>query len=173
MTWLLEEPLAIGLAGLVAGACAVAITARQGRNAMLAAIGITTLVTLLLLVFERWVVTDVEKVEAELASLVVALEANDKLAVLDHLSSAGPLFRRQAKRYLDRVRVRQARVGSDLKIVINQLTIPPSATARFLGRVTFNDAQGTTGYQNLVQRFTLHYRQQEDRWRIVRYEHGE
>jgi hypothetical protein len=117
---------------------------------------------------EKLVVTDRERVEAELDALARALEANDDQRVLSHIHSSAARVREYARSMLPQVQIREARVTGDLEIVVNRLTNPPTARADFVGRIDLS-TDGVARHP-IVRRFRLDFQQEGDRWLVAGYE---
>lgn len=170
MTLLFENPYVILIGGLLLVALFVVLLVQSGRGEFLyAALGVAGL-CLLLLAVEWFVVTEREEVEQTLDSLAAALETNQVPQVLEFLAPDAPRIRSDAEQRLPAVEVQDANIGSDLTIVINELTSPPSAQATFTGRIHVKDKTGTFPYENFVRRFTVQLRKENGRWLLYDYE---
>ncbi|NLE37908.1 MAG: hypothetical protein GX621_07775 [Pirellulaceae bacterium] len=108
-----------------------------------------------------------EQVEAELDALAAAIAANDADAVRGHLSPAADRRTRdRAEWALANFTFSEAKV-SRLEIEVNELTSPPSAKARFTGRIRASDRSGLISDAPGVRDFTVDFRREGDRWLIV------
>jgi hypothetical protein len=168
MTWFVESPwpsLAIGAAIEVALVIALLRTARA---AFLAPILLVAALTIGMLLVERAVVTQSEEVQDALDGVAKALEANDVQAVLAAFSPNSPRLA-EVRSALARFEVSDAGIGGDLQIRFNPLTIPPSATAYFTGRVQGKDKRGVVPYENLFRKFKVTLHHEGDRWLIADY----
>ncbi|HBO45584.1 MAG TPA: hypothetical protein DD670_16975 [Planctomycetaceae bacterium] len=167
MVALLESPMPVLFAGVIAVAIlAVAFVNTQRAVFLLAIVG-AVLLTLLGLAIEHLVVTPREEVEAELDALAAAMVANDAPAVLGHMSpSVDSRTRARAEWALARFTIQEAKV-SNLTIEVNDLTSPPSAKARFKGFIRVADTQGLIPGGQALLNFTVDYRREGDRWLIV------
>ncbi len=74
MNWLLESPWPILIAGATVEVALIVALVRTGRAALLAAIAGTAVLTGMLLIVERIVVTETERVEATLDEISTTLE---------------------------------------------------------------------------------------------------
>lgn len=169
MQWITEDVTwLIGL-GIVVVAILAVVLFRTGRGAvMFAMVGVLALV-LGGVVVERAVVTEREEVEHTLDSLTSALLSNDLPAVLDHLAPEASYARDMANTHLPQVEISEARVR-DLDITVNRLTSPPTAEANFRGIMSIKDLRGQFPYEHYLQRFTVRFRREGDRWLLVDYE---
>ena len=121
-----------------------------------------------LLLVEWFVVTEHERVEAALYGIAAALEADDVPGVVSHLSPTVPALQVEAQARLEHVRIREVVIG-DLKISFNKLASPPAATATFLGRLNVDVRRGGP-LGNVVGRFKVSLRKEDDRWLVRGYE---
>jgi ketosteroid isomerase-like protein len=121
-----------------------------------------------LVLVERSIVTERERVEMVLAGLADALPTDDHAAIMAHLT---PAAQSKAARPLAIFKITKANVGNDLEITINELTSPPSARATFTGRLDIESRRGGEYKQPVVRRFTLVFVRDGDRWLLDDYEH--
>jgi hypothetical protein len=169
MTWFVESPwpsltLGIGLEVILA-----IYLVRSGRAIVIAAMVGVLALTAGLVVLERIVVTESEQVEDTLDEIAQALVANDSSAVLALFSSNSPR-RAEVQSAMSRVKVSEAKIGGDLEVRLNPLTVPPSASAYFIGHVQVKGARETIPYEHLVRKFKVTLHKQGDRYRVFDYE---
>ncbi len=170
MNLLFENPYVILIGGLLLVGLFVLLLVQSGRPEFLyAAIGCAGL-CLAILMMEWLVVTEREEVEQTLDELAAALETNQIPRVLEFLALDAPRIRGDAEQRLPAVEIQDANVGGDLKIVINELMSPPSATATFTGRIHVKDRTGVFPYENFVRRFSVQLRKQNGRWLLYDYD---
>jgi hypothetical protein len=168
MAWLTEDPTAILLAiGAIAVGIIIAIL-KTGRGLYLTWLGGVVLLALLVIVIERYVVTDREKVEDTLYGAAAALEANDVEGVASYLASAGEALEREVRSRMRTMEVRKARIVSDLRIEFSPLETPPKAIATFLGRVEFKAA--SVPLEQYLGRFKIQLVKEGDRWLVQSYD---
>jgi hypothetical protein len=151
----------------------VLLNTRSGR--VVAAMGIVSLVVLVMLLVEWLVVTDREAVQNTLAEIETALEANDAGRVLSHLAPESTGMRDAVERYMGRIEITEANVGGDLKITLNRATPRPSARTEFTGRISFEPRNPgeLAPYRNYVRKFTVYLEQRDDRWVVTNYDSAE
>ncbi|MBN1589661.1 MAG: hypothetical protein JW888_09110 [Pirellulales bacterium] len=166
MVTLVESPVPILFAGIVAVAILGIVFFNTGRAVFLLAMAGAVALTLAGLGIEYLVVTDREEVETALDALANAMEANDCDAAVACLSPSATETRARARWAFARFRVDEANV-SDLKIEVNNLTSPPSAEARFKGLIKVHDRKGEAPYGSALFDFTLDYRKEGDRWLVT------
>ncbi|MBN2023247.1 MAG: hypothetical protein JW809_10700 [Pirellulales bacterium] len=173
---LLESPIPILFAGLVAIVALGAAFLGSRRVVFLAGIGAALAVVLLGVLVERLVVTEREEVENTLQDLAEALSADNadldaKIArVLGFLAPSAVQTRAHAEWALQRYTVKTATV-TNLKVTINHLTSPPSAECEFKGLITVADRTGLIPERPHPVHFTAKFRRHGDRWLLM--EHTE
>jgi hypothetical protein len=116
---------------------------------------------------ESLVVTDTERVEAAIYGAADAVEENDLDRLLaDYISPRAIYARRLASDTLAQFKITSAKI-SNLRIAINYLTSPPTAEAKFIGTVRFEDRKGRIPYRHYPARLTLPLELEGDRWMVV------
>jgi len=127
---LLENPTPIWAVGAVlATLTALIFLARRNLPSLFALVGVVVL-TLLLVLVERIIVTEREEVEAAVYRLAAAVEANDLPAVLAHLDPASIKPTSDAKTLLLRLKIAKAHVGGTLSVDVDSSINPHQATSR-------------------------------------------
>ncbi len=169
MTLLVESPWpAVLMCTVLLIICGV-VFLRTGRTVVLGVMAGIVVALAAMVVLERTIVTETEEVEDTLHGIAENLAANDKAAVLASFVPGSP-YQAQSRSALDRVTVESASVGADLKVVINKLTSPPTATTYFTGRIHASDNRGQIPYENYIRKFKVRLERHGDRWLIVDYE---
>src|SRR5688500_3086338 len=115
MTWLVEDAWMIVWCCLALGIVVVLLLLQLSRGYALLGLVCMALVTGGLLLIERLVVTDKERVENTLFELAEALMNNDAPTAIKYLSPSS-VKRDEAGFYLRQIKVSKARIGSDLKV---------------------------------------------------------
>ena len=134
MATLLENPVPICAVGAVlATLCGLAFLARRNLPSLLAFAGVVG-ATLLLVLVERWVVTDREEVEAAVADLLKAIEENDLPMVLAAIDPAATEVRSDAETLMPRVKVEDTGATS-LRVEVHTAAERQTAVAKFRGKV--------------------------------------
>ena len=168
MVIFLESPWPILFIGIAVEAVLAVVLLRTGRGAVLwGMIGVAAFVLLGLLI-EWLVVTEREAVEHTLDACVAAVEANNVEQLLSYISPSAQQARNDARSVLGRVEVEKAWIN-DLEIMINHLTSPPAATARFQAIAKGSDRKGEFPYKPIAQRVTVELRQENARWLVAGY----
>ncbi|MFV2065629.1 MAG: hypothetical protein ACC645_01515 [Pirellulales bacterium] len=170
MTWLVEDPLPIVLAGIAAEVVLLVILFQTGRGlVMLGMLGVL-MVTGLLLAIEWLVVTDRERVEGALYGIASALERHDTEGVLSRIASDATELRGEIEARLARHQIAEARIGGHAEVTFNRLTNPPSATARFFARFKLRGGGGDLPDGNFAGRFTVRLVEEEGQWKVAGYQ---
>jgi hypothetical protein len=168
MSWLTEDPTVILLAiGVIAVGIIIAIL-KTGRGLYLTWLGGLVLLAFLVIVVERYIVTDREKVEDTLYGAAAALEAGDVEAVASYLAASGEALEREVRSRMRTTEIRQARIVSDLRIDFSPLETPPKAIASFLGRVEFKAT--SVPLEQYLGRFKIQLVKEGERWLVQSYE---
>jgi hypothetical protein len=171
MAWLTEDPTVVLLAlGVVAAGIIVAIL-KTGRGLYVIWLGGVVLLALLVIVIDRFVVTDREKVEDTLYCAAAALEANDIEATASYLAASGEALQREVRSRMRTMEVRKARIVSDLRIEFSPLEIPPKALATFLGRVEIKAT--SVPLEQYLGRVRIHLVKEGDRWLVQSFDLNE
>lgn len=168
MTLFVESPWPAITIGVVLEIALAIALARTGRGVLIVAMGLVLAATVGMLAVERLVITEIEEVADALDAVETALVANDPPRVLALFSPTSPR-RAEVESALARFRVRDARVGRDLELVINRLTSPTSARAYFTGRIEAHDLRREVPYENMFRKFKVTLRRENGRWLIYDY----
>jgi len=170
MTWLVEDPLPIVLAGVAAEVVLLVILLQTGRGpVMLGMLGVL-LLTGLLLAVEWLVVTDGERVEGTLLGIATALEKQDTAGVLGYIARDATDLRGEVQSRLARHEIAEARIGGHAEVTFNRLTHPPSATARFFARIKLRGGNSATPGGNYAGRFTVQLVEEDGQWKVAGYQ---
>jgi hypothetical protein len=164
-----ESPLTIGLVGSVATGIALVLWLQAGtRGALPIAVGLA-LLTLGLCALSVWVETDREKIQQVLGKAAQAVQQNDLPAVKRCLHPAAEAGIRQAEAELPQYHFTEARITGIKSIQVDRLTAPPSAVAEFNVAISVS-ARGVEvrGARRLVRVFLF---QERGEWLIHNYEH--
>jgi len=170
MTWLFEEPWTIIIWGTIVeiGLGIALYTTGLGKYLywMLAAAGVIGG----LLLVERLVVTEREKVQIALYAAADAVERGDTEAVLRHISSGKPALRERVRSELARYRVTSVSIKNDLKITLNELMSPPEARVEFHVVVTGGEKRGGFSEMSVPLAFVVQFQRDPDGWMIAGYD---
>jgi hypothetical protein len=166
VSWLVEDPTFVLIAaGLAVVGLAISFF-QTGRGLYLIWIGAVLFVMLLLLLIERYVVTDREQVEETLYAAAAALEANDLEATLSYVSPTADLLQGDIRGRMRSVEFEDTEI-SDLAIELSPSESPPRAHASFLGRVDFK--MSNLPFERIIRRVTVELTWEDDRWLVHSY----
>jgi hypothetical protein len=98
MNWLFDSPFTILLGALAVGFFLGVAWVQTGRNLFLYCIGGVAAVAVLLLILERRIETDGEKVTRLLYQIAGEIQANDAESVMRHIVSSKPELAEQGRR---------------------------------------------------------------------------
>lgn len=166
MSWLFEDPTMIIVAGVIIEAVLAAALFVTGRGKLLLYMAGVLAVTGGLVLVERLVVTDRERIEAVIDDLADAIETNDGDRVVAHISPANRSLRTEAKSRMKRGNIQEVRLVDNPEIRVEELSDPPVARARFAVLLVAH------GFR-LPQEIELWFRMEDGQWRIFKYKnHG-
>ncbi len=168
MALFVESPWPSLMLGMVLEALLAIALVRTGRGAIVVAMFVVLALTTGMVILERTIVTETEAIEDALGAVAGDLEANDVPAVLAAFSPDCPRLG-EVRSALSRFTVARAHVGGDLEIRPNRLTIPPSATAYFTGRVEGQDKRGVVPYEHMFRKFKVRLERRGEKWLIADY----
>lgn len=143
---------------------------KSGRKALLLGAGAALAVGAVVLVVEAIVVTDEERVEAEVLDVARAVERNDLDAVLDHVHPDAQDLQDDAK-----LRLQQFEFSSVLvklqRIEIDQRQMPRTASAHFIVTPSGTHKSSQQPIPRSVKPYLqVEFVEQGDRWLIRSYE---
>jgi hypothetical protein len=173
MTWFIEDPWPLLFVGLALQAILLVAFFQTGRVVILPGMLLLLLVSAALYIVEQTIVTEQEEIENALYGVADALVRNDEEAVMRYLAPNSAEIRSRARWALQTFEVTKVKIGSDLKIAVNPLASPRSATATFTGRIDLADDSSERLHTNFVARFTIVLVRQDDRWLLASYEEGQ
>ena len=167
MNSLFEDPKLIIFVGVIAVAVLASILTRTARyKLVLSAMVGVLLITIAGVVLERVVVTEKEKVEATIDGAAAALEDNDVDRVLYYISESADRTRTRAEWSLEQIEVIDTKIRN-LEIIINELTSPPTAEARFDGVIYYRLKVASTGREWYPAQIFVELRRENGRWLIT------
>lgn len=131
---LLENPLPIYAVGAVlATVSGLAFLARRSLPSLFALIGVVVL-TLLLVIVERVVVTEREQVESALQQLMADVEAGDMLAVLARIDSGAVQMRGDVEKLMPQAEIKDTGATA-VRVEVDADAEPMTATSQFRGKI--------------------------------------
>jgi hypothetical protein len=169
MTWLIENPMPVVYVTVLIEAILLGILVLTGRGAaLIAMLGVAALAGVLLLI-EHFVVTDVEVVEATLASTAQAIESNDADAVKQFIAPDNTTTRNRVDNMFDEFIIERVTIKGNLKIEVHDGS-PKTAMAQFNAVATGGDKHGSVRGQPVPRFLKVWLRQDGDRWVITNHE---
>ncbi|HEY5312906.1 MAG TPA: hypothetical protein VIK18_10325 [Pirellulales bacterium] len=141
MTWLTEDPFwALALA-----ACALLIIVllmfATGRWALWKPAAAVVLLAIALIVIEKLVVTDRERIELVIDRAVQAAKRNDVPAIEALIEPQANQLRRQVRSELAHARIEQLRVTHEV-VCVQSDAVPPAAEADLIVRLSVQQGHG-------------------------------
>jgi len=172
MSLLLENPWPIIGAGLVTEFVLGILLVTTRRGMLLGWMAGVAVVVVAVVVVEAYVVTDVERVQAELDGIEAALEANDLPAVLDHIHPSNTLksavaIRGYVKWGMGVLTIDEVHI-SGTEIKVDMEADPPTAVAEFDGYVK-GTGDAIPYRVSPLAHFTVDYQLVGGRWLMVDY----
>jgi hypothetical protein len=168
MAILLENPVAIVVAGGVAATLALVVFLSRRSLGPLIALAAIFGLTLLLLVVERVVVTDREAIEDSVEEVLAAIEANNVQGVLANIDPAAAGVRSDVEALMPQIKVISANAGGIL-VEVQVAATAPTATSQF--RAFLQGTHGSSGMSvaYINQRVDIEWVKRGDRWLISDY----
>ncbi len=170
MTWLLEQPVKILLlGGLTVGLLAYAWVHLSYRWLGHACLGAAAL-TVGLLLLERVVVTEPERIEATLRQIARDVERNDLETILGHVYSGAPETLARARREFPQYEFERVNIKPNIQIALDPTAEPPLAHVTFNVRVDVVEL--SSGIRFTPARFVaVTLRKERDAWKVAEYSH--
>jgi len=170
MNWLFDSPFTILIGAIAIGFVLGVAWVQTGKNAFLYSIGGVALVAIGLLVLERTVETDAEKVRKILYQIAAKIEANDVDAVVQHLISSQPKLAEVARREVKPYTFTQVTITKIHSITEFPNKQPPSVLAEFNVLVGI-EGEGM-GVENQPVYFKVTFWKDDDGlWKIADYKY--
>lgn len=170
LPYLLENPVVIGIFGLVIASAAAVVWTQTGKSAGLYVAGLAVAITLLLIMLSVQIETDRERIQSTIDEVAEALSKNDYERVYSFIHPGATAAVTRAKAELPNYKFSEARVTRMKSIVVNRNSPPPTAIAEFNVAVTLE----FQGQRIPVRRFVKAYFMLDgERWLVNDYEHFE
>ncbi|MCE9552800.1 MAG: hypothetical protein K8T91_05415 [Planctomycetes bacterium] len=163
LAWFTDDPTPILIGGGLALAILAAIVYFTGRAAWMFGMGIVVAIMGLALLTDFLIVTDRELINEVIAEGATALKSNQLDNVMRLVSPSANELQRLARDTMQSVKFKDVRVTTTPKIVVNQLTTPKTAIARF---AAVADVGTTSGTFKVPRRVEVHFEWQKDRWLV-------
>ena len=168
--WIMEQPMAIGFFGLVVVVALIGGWLQTGRMSLLYGTILASLLTVGLLVVERYVVTPREEVRATLYVIADLIEENDANAVLQYISVGRSQLREQVRQNMERVEVLDVRIKRKVTIDVVTNRGTEVAEARFNVVARLRGRRGMMGERLYPCFVVVNFPKEDGQWRVRRYE---
>jgi hypothetical protein len=175
MNWILEQPVAVVILGIILGLGTGIAWTSTGRKEWLIGLAAIIAFTIVGLVVERLVVTDREAIEATLQEIARDVQSNNLQAVLRHVSTGNSELIRQASAEMPNYRFDECRVTKVQEIDIDSSAEPRSALVEFnvVASGSFRQGGVELSDQGIPRRILLQMvREKDGQWKVQRYAHG-
>ena len=168
-SFFLESPLSIVLVGIFFAVAALFGLLKTGLIRFLyIAIGVAVL-TCLLVVVERQIVTPREEIAQTLQVIAADLESNNAQAILEHVSTTVPETRSLAARALKRVELHRVVVKNNLTVDFGSDPNGNRAKASFNAVIVGSEKSGAIQNQTSPWFFIVDFVKEGGKWRVVDY----
>jgi len=168
MNWLFDSPFTILLGAVAIGFFLGVAWVQTGKNAFVYAIGGVVAVAIGLLVLERAVETDTEKVRKLLYQIAADIEDNDAEAVVQYVVSSQPELAEQGKREMKRYTFSQVQITKIHSITENPDKQPPSVVAEFNVLVGLGNQEFALDNRPIFFKVTF-WKDTDGQWKIADY----
>ncbi|MDO4576472.1 MAG: hypothetical protein Q4D98_14800 [Planctomycetia bacterium] len=170
MESLLENPFPMLIVGILAWGFLIAAYVITPHRGWLWGMVPVVLVPGLFFLYDAMVVTPREEITAVVDEGIAALEANDADRIMKILKpTLAHRTRARVEWAFANFTITRAK-ANDLQISVNELTVPPTATAEFFGTVRFNDKGKLVGMDRYACKMVVYFEKREGKWLIVNHE---
>ena len=173
MNWLFDQPIYVAIIGVFLTLLLAAAWLTSGRKELMWATGLAVLLTVVMLIVERVVVTDQEAIRAMLAELAADVESNNVGRVTNHIWSGAPSLVGRAESEMPNYKFTECRITKLHSIEVTGDKEPRNATVEFNVIASGTFRHGGFEVTDTVPRWVrLHLVQEQDgRWAVRDYEH--
>lgn len=175
MNWLFESPMTIVLIAIAIGVFLGIAWVQTGRNAFLYSIGGVVALAIVLLIVEKSIETDAEKVRKLVVQIAADVQSNDPQRVVQHIVSTRPELKRQAEREMKNYQFSNVTIGKIHQVQERPDKQPPQVVIDFNVTVggTFGGGYGVSGdgFRRWI-RLTF-WKDTDGEWRIADYHHDD
>jgi hypothetical protein len=176
MSYLLEQPLAVVIVGVIAALGAGIAWTSTGRKEWLVGLGAVVVLTIGGLILEQVVVTDREAIESTLTEIARDVESNNIRALVRHIATGATVIQQAAEAEMPKYRFEECRVTKVHNIDIDATQEPRSALVEFnvIATGSFSDGGFELTGQQVYRWVQLHMvREKDGRWRVQSYKHDD
>ncbi len=173
MTWIFDQPAWIVIVGMVLAAIFGMLWANTGKNYWLVALGGVVVLAIVLMIVERSVETDPEKLRRIVQEIAADVEKNDKTLLYKYIHSQATALQQKANSELPSYEFADCTVTKIYEVKVDDDKSPPEGKVEFMVRVEGNFQLGADAIGGQHFRYvTLFFKQEPDgTWKMVDYEH--
>lgn len=166
-----ENPFGIAFAGILLVTVLGGAWLQTGKRGLLIGAIAAAVAAILLLVLERTVITETERVKATVDRLARIVETGDLPSLLKQIHPDAEEIKAKVSQEFPRYKIKEVDIKSGMKVDLFKDHKPPKAIAEFNVVVVGGDASGLLS-DHRVPRFVIltFYKDGED-WKIWHYEH--
>jgi ketosteroid isomerase-like protein len=170
MTTLLETPWPAMIWGSLIALVLLVVALKTGHGMWLIVMAGVLVITAGLVILERIVVSERERVEQTLYDCAAAVETNNVAAVLGFVSEHAGSARSRIRAELPHYTIGNVSIsGLEIKLIGDPAT---TATADLIGHCWVDERRGGSGQRMTVtQRFLVRLQKENGRWVLTDYEH--
>ncbi len=166
MNWLLQQPLVIIVAGLVAELLLFFVLQTTGKRWVVGAMAGVALLLVAMLGLERLIVTPEEAIRAKLYELARQSQENDIEAIVANISRRAPDKQAEARAIFKRVTLEEVKV----KQVADLTVADPPERASLRVRVLVVGGMGGIQHQRGVREFDVDLVLEDETWKVRGFE---
>jgi hypothetical protein len=171
MSGLFEDPTLPVVLGIITAVILGFVWLQTGRRPFIYGLSAVIVLTILVIVIERVVVTDREEVDSVLRQAARAVEKNELAGVLRLIHPESPGMRAQAEAEFPKYKFESVSIKQNLKITLDQPGDANEAEATFNVMVIGSDRAGTMEHVRVPRYVIVKFRKDGDTWKAYSYEH--
>ena len=172
MSWLLEDPTAVIVVGLLLEVTLAIVLVNTGRARVILLMIAVAVVVGGCVLTEQLVVTEREEIEIVVDGVVDALLVNDLDKVSSFIAPDSDSLRDQAAHVMRIGRIHELKVTDGPDITIHELTTPKSADVEMIVRASAGATGGGSLYNAYVAKIEAKLRLENGQWLFVEATHS-
>ena len=161
MTWLMQNPLVIVVAGLIVEVVLFRVLQQTGKKPVAWAMAGVALLVVGLVALERWVETPEEAIRAKLYQIAFDAQNNDVEAIVAHSSRRAPDRQAEARRRFNLVKLKEVSVKEIAEL---QVAHPPERGSAIVRVKAVGSVSGFEGTG--LREFRVDFVLEDDVWKI-------
>ena len=171
MSSVFESPMTAIIVGGLTTALMITAFLKTGSKFLLAGTIVAIAGTIGMVVMERMVVTERERVEQTIYDVAACVERNDVEGAISHVHSQANRIRNHATREFSSWKFSRVVVKNNLEVKLTPPGNPQTATATFNVVVILSDASESIKDQHVARLVRVTLRKEQDDWRVWEYSH--